>query len=76
MPFENQFIESYEGFDLLDTFHIVFMEAVLKVDIGPYSAGDTVMQISFNFETSVATIMDNDGDEVLFDIKITLEQKS
>lgn len=41
------FVESSTGWDHVDSFNIQLYNAVLKVDIGPYKAGQTVDCISF-----------------------------
>jgi len=72
-PFEKQLFESYGDVDYIDM-DIFFTNAVLKVDLGPFKAGDKVDMALFSFGNSMATFQ-KDGEEVTFDIKINLEPR-
>lgn len=73
MPFEAQFIESFDGWDMAGEMHIQFYGCVLIRDISKYKKGELIKVIGFNFNSLECTFYGIEGNAVdTFQIKMEL----
>jgi hypothetical protein len=62
----------WNGWDIQDTMAFTFYNCVLKVDIGPYKAGEVVKSVDLDYGEGQLHIYDDDGNTV-YECKLTLK---